>query len=77
VNNEALKVQILGKIADLVADFLWYDRKEDDELPRGVIEEAVFDEVITVSELVDEFTLQLMRRLGSFAQGDDEGPESG
>jgi hypothetical protein len=31
---------ILGTIDDLVGDFLYYDRKGDEDLPRGAIEIA-------------------------------------
>jgi hypothetical protein len=46
---------ILGNVEDLVADFLYYDRKEDEELPRGAIEQAIREGVITADEIVAEF----------------------
>lgn len=46
---------ILATLDDLVSDFLYYDRKEDESLPRGAIEEAVHAGEITVAELVDSF----------------------
>ena len=32
---------IIANIKDLVSSFMYYDRKEDDLLPRGAIEEAL------------------------------------
>lgn len=63
------KVQILGTIDDLVAAFLWYDRKEDEDLPRGVIEETVKNGEITVPEMVSRFRLALIGRLKLCAHG--------
>jgi hypothetical protein len=46
---------ILDTTRDLVADFLHYNRKEDEELPRGAIEEAVKAGEITKAEIVSAF----------------------
>lgn len=46
---------ILETISDTVSRFLYYDRKEDDELPRGAIEEAIESGEISVDEIVDAF----------------------
>jgi hypothetical protein len=46
---------ILMKIDDLVGNFLYYDRKEDEELPRGAIEEAVGEDSITIEAMVAKF----------------------
>jgi hypothetical protein len=46
---------ILMVVEDLVSDFLYYDRKEDEDLPRGAIEEAIQAKEITVNEIVTEF----------------------
>lgn len=46
---------ILDKASDLAADFMYYDRKEDEDLPRGAIEEAIAAGEITVDEIVAEF----------------------
>jgi hypothetical protein len=55
VSNEELKDLILRTLSDTVARFAYYDRKEDEDLPRGAIERVVADGVITVDELVDAF----------------------
>lgn len=55
---------ILGyTITDLVSNLLYYDRKEDEELPRGAIEEMISSKVVTVSDIVDKFRVELMKGL--------------
>lgn len=54
-----MKDKILGMTDDLMADFLFYDRKEDDEFPRGVIESAIKNGVISVDEIVACFRSHL------------------
>lgn len=54
---------ILNVIDDLVSDFLYYDRKEDEDLPRGAIEKAIEDQVISAEEIVSKFKEALERGL--------------
>lgn len=39
----------------MVGDFFYYDRKEDNDLPRGAIEKAIEDEDIRPEEIAQEF----------------------
>lgn len=57
------KETIQNVIADMVSDFLYYDRKEDEDLPRGAIEEAIEAGEITLREIVETFTNELNRGL--------------
>jgi hypothetical protein len=60
--QEQLKKQILdvnNKVCDLVGRFLYYDRKEDDDLPVGKIDELVKAGHITVQDLVTTFETEL------------------
>jgi hypothetical protein len=43
--------RILDEVTDLVSNFLYYDRKEDEELPRGAIEQAIANREVTVDEI--------------------------
>jgi hypothetical protein len=61
--DESLKQLILGTVEDMVADFLYYDRKEDEDLPRGAIEEAVAGGQITIDEIVSQFRQSLEEAL--------------
>jgi len=54
---------ILGTIEDLISDFLYYDRKEDEELFRGDIEEAIESGVVTIEEIVEKFSNELKKNL--------------
>ena len=55
-----MREHILGIIEDLCADFLYYDRKNDEELGIGAIEEAVVNGIITIDEMVAEFKKHLI-----------------
>lgn len=57
------KVLILNTVKDLVANFLWYDRKEDEELGRGEIEKAIDSGIITVDEITSIFRQELIDSL--------------
>lgn len=56
-----LRQHILDEISDMVAKFLYYDRKEDQILPRGEIEAAIKAGEITVDEIVAEFATELKK----------------
>ena len=43
---------IRNSLSDLISNFLYYDRKEDEELPMGEIEAAIKAGEITVAEMV-------------------------
>jgi hypothetical protein len=61
VNQEdRQKGLVLSRVDDLVADFLYYGRKEDKELPRGMIEDLLDRGVLTREEIVERFRLQLV-----------------
>lgn len=59
------KETILNTVDDAVSDLLYYDRKEDEELPRGAIEEALKAGEITVEEIVSKFENTLRTGLKS------------
>jgi len=50
---------IFDNVSDLIIDFLYYDRKEDEDLRRGDIEKAIESKKITIKEIVDEFEKEL------------------
>lgn len=54
---------IKESIEDLVWNLLDYGRREDDELPRGAIEEAVREGEITIDEMIQIFADQLHKDL--------------
>lgn len=56
---------ILGKVEDVITDFLYYDRKEDEDLRPGQIEAALAAGELTVDDIAIEFTNQLRRALPS------------
>jgi len=50
-------------ISDMVTDLLLYDRKEDIELPKGAIEKAIKDEIISIEYIVDMFRRELKKKI--------------
>lgn len=57
------KEYILATVQDLCANFLYYDRKEDDDLSTEDLEDAVKNGIITIDEMVEEFRNQLEKNL--------------
>ena len=51
-------------IDDLVRDFLYYDRKENETLAVGEIEEAIEDGTISTQEIIALFGNALVKQLG-------------
>ena len=60
-----MKDRILASVSDLVANLLYYDRKEDFDLPVGAIDRAIRDSEVTVDELVEQFRADLVKGLDS------------
>ncbi len=54
-----MKQKILGTISDLCSNFLYYDRKEDEELSTEQLNEAVKNGEVTIDEMVAEFRKNL------------------
>jgi hypothetical protein len=50
-----MKEKILDTIDDLCSDFLYYDRKNDEDLSFEQMDEAVKNGEITIEEMVDKF----------------------
>lgn len=50
-----MKRKILNKIEDLCSDFLYYDRKGDEELSMDQLNKAVESGEITIDEMVAKF----------------------
>jgi hypothetical protein len=61
MSDKDIKVNIIATIQDTVSSFMYYDRKEDEDLPRGAIEQAIKDGIITIDEIVQEFETELRK----------------
>lgn len=57
------KKHILGLIEDSISDLMYYDRKDDEDCPRGEIEEAVELGKVTIEEMVAAFEKHLREAL--------------
>ena len=51
-------------VPDLVGSFLYYDRKEDQSLPRDAIDEMVEDGYLTCQEIIEAFGEGIVKSLG-------------
>lgn len=58
-----IKELILINVVDLVTNFLYYDRKEDEDLPVGEIEKAIQEGKITIEEIVHAFAETLEEQI--------------
>lgn len=57
MENEELEISdvVLSTVEDLCQDFLYYDRKSDEELSYDRLRKAVESGEITINEMVEEF----------------------
>ena len=55
LTGDALKKRIISQIGDMFMMWLYYDRKEDYEVPPEAIEKAVKDGVISKDEIILAF----------------------
>lgn len=76
ISKDARAKTILCAISDAISDLLYYDRKEDDELPRGLIDLAIHEGDITVDAMVDQFRKQLTEGLMPLEQAKQEVEEN-
>ena len=58
-----MKDLIKDTIDDLVSCLLYYDRKEDEDLPVGEIEKAISEGIIAIDEMVQVFSETLKERI--------------
>jgi hypothetical protein len=63
MSKTARAYTILGTVEDGVSNLLYYDRKEDEDLPLGAIDEAVRLGEVTIDEIVDLFRTKLCEGL--------------
>lgn len=54
-----MKKIILNTVDDLVVDFIYYARKEDEVLQRGIIEAYIQSGDVTIEEIVERFSKKL------------------
>jgi hypothetical protein len=57
------KTAIENAVNTIVSKFLYYDRKEDEDLPQGSIEEAITEGIVTKDGIVAMFKRELFKGL--------------
>ena len=60
-----MKEEILNTVSDLVGEFLYYGRKEDEDLPIGAIQKAINNGDISVEEIESMFSRELRQSLAN------------
>ncbi len=58
-----MKQTILDTVKDLCSDFLYYGRKEDEELSEEQLKKALKDGVVTIDEIVAQFKETLEEKI--------------
>lgn len=61
--DKRIRKLVKDEVCDLVADFLYYDRKDDEELEMGMIQEGIAHKAITTDEIVALFRDELTKAL--------------
>lgn len=61
--------RILDRAKDVGIDFVFYDRKDDEELPRGHIEDAIASGEIAVDDITRTIANSIRRQLGESRRG--------
>jgi hypothetical protein len=51
---------VLNMVSDLVSNFLYYDRKNDEEYRPGEIEEDIVAGAISTDEIIEKFSKELI-----------------
>jgi len=67
VSQTKRRQMILDTVSDCALNLIAYDRKEDDDLPLGAIEEAVRKGEITMDEIVEHFRTSLIEHGEEFS----------
>lgn len=57
--REKVRALILANVADLVSELLYYDRKEDEDLTREALDEAIEEGWITLDDVAFHFAKHL------------------
>jgi len=58
-----MKKDILDVVEDLANSLLYYDRQDDEVLPKGSIQKAIKEDIITVDEIIEKFGYVLKEEL--------------
>lgn len=61
LKSRKLVAEIRWTVEDLAARLMYYDRKEDFDLPRGAIEQAIADGLITYEQIAKCFLEELKK----------------
>lgn len=61
-----MKNEILGAAKDCARNFLYYDRKHDEDLPVDAMFEAIESDLVTFDDIADAFKSELQEYYKTF-----------
>lgn len=61
--SKTRRERILDRASDLAGSFFYYDRKEDEDLPRGEIEAALESGEVTIDDITTAFVESARRNI--------------
>lgn len=61
-----MKQKILDTLSDTISNFLYYDRKEDDDLPVWEIEKSIKSWIISEDDLINLFKENLRDSINNY-----------
>lgn len=71
-STDMIRNKIFNAIEDLVSDFTYYDRKDDEELSSDKLNQAIQSEVISVDEIALHFSLNLRKQYGLLEKEEEQ-----
>lgn len=59
IERVLMQRKIKNTISDTISNLLYYDRKEDEELPIGKIEECIYEDIISIDCICENIRNQI------------------
>jgi len=69
---KTVRDMILGYVEDEITDFLYYDRREDEDLELGMIEDAIESGEITTDEMANHWKKCLEKAIDECTEIDED-----
>ncbi len=63
LEGEELRIAIFNTTKDLVTKFLYYDRRDDEDMPRGLIEKSIEEGLISTDDIITIFSGELRSKI--------------
>lgn len=74
--KDSLRKLILDTVSDLGGDFMYYNRKHDEQLPLGMIQKGVRIGAVSINEIVDRFRAEVAKGIEERYPNDEKPRQS-